>query len=672
MTKLFGRSYNTLGESNADLILKTKGQIKIQWGKKFIDLIKDGKINSGVDALFYQVPSKSEINPSKNGLYYVTDDDSLWVVIGGQTINLKGEIGTTYVSFLGEQETTGEQKHTALTNIGFLFPSVEEASSSNLPSGIVYIESEQKLYTVVNGSLSELQLELPNPYPKQLVIQNQNSDTTTGALIIEGQGEGNSLIVGDIMIYQDSSGGHIISDSGLIVITGGGQDLISIGDTITMHKKVVFEQPAISSMFQSQDATQDQGFRLYVDQNGSTLEVDNLVVRNQSGTDIIYPKYWSSINNVIIEADTATDPDDPSRLGFKISLQTENQYQVGDLLYVFIPYKMEEDGYYQIFTIQATVETIDTEGSANDIYVSVDQTTLEDAGVEQADQEQLFKNLVGLVTFLVGRNGEKIDILRYSKNSIDLLQSQTFEEEQDLASIRTRIGDLQELNKTVNVQQTNSLGTINENITPDVSNNKFGIYSDKLISDKSEQFNANLYAPIFKGGPNLNLFPTYEDNLLLPTEDDSQIVVTSEWVRRLLKKLIPPGTIVAWSGTGVPDGWALCDGTNGTPNLIDKFIKGGSSNGATGGNEEITLTVNNLPPHNHTCSTDTHSHSISRSQYGYDNDGGSIQTWTIGSDYTETTTQDSHSHTIGTTGLGEPIKIEPPYYTLMYIMRLDD
>lgn len=634
MTKLFGRSYNTLGESNADLILKTKGQIKIQWGKKFIDLIKDGKINSGVDEFLYTVRSESEINPSKNGLYYVNEDGSLWVVIGGQTINLKGEIGTTYVSFLGEQETTGEQKHTALTNIGFLYPSIQDATLAQLTNGIIYVESEQKLYTVVNGSLSELQFELPNPYPKQLVIANADSDTTTGALIIQGQGEGNSLIVGDIMIYQDSSGDHIISDSGLITITGGGQDLINIGDTITMHKKVVFKQPAISSMFQSQDATQNQGFRLYVEQNGSTLEVDNLVVRNQSGTDIIYPKYWSSVNNIITDADAATDPDNPSRLGFRISLQTENQYQLGDLLYVFIPYKVEEDGYYQIFTVQATVEEINTENSANVIYVSADQKFLEDAGIEWVDQKQLFKNLVGLVTFLAGRDGKKIDILRYSKNSIDLLQSETFEEEQDLASIRTRIGDLQELKKTVNVQQTNSLGTINENIAPDVSNNKFGVYSDKLISDKSEQFNANLYAPIFKGGPNLNLFPTYEANLLLPTEDNSQIVVTSEWVRRLLKNLIPPGTIVAWSGTGVPDGWALCDGTNGTPNLIDRFIKGGSSNGATGGNEEITITVNKVPP--------------------------------------ETTTQDSYSHTISTVGLGEPIKMEPPYYTLMYIMRLDD
>ena len=44
-----------------------------------------------------------------------------------------------------------------------------------------------------------------------------------------------------------------------------------------------------------------------------------------------------------------------------------------------------------------------------------------------------------------------------------------------------------------------------------------------------------------------------------------------------------------WSGTiaDIPAGWALCDGTKGTPNLLDQFIKGvpnGSTNpGAMGG-----------------------------------------------------------------------------------------
>lgn len=48
---------------------------------------------------------------------------------------------------------------------------------------------------------------------------------------------------------------------------------------------------------------------------------------------------------------------------------------------------------------------------------------------------------------------------------------------------------------------------------------------------------------------------------------------------------VPKGTIVMWSGkiSDIPYGWALCDGSNGTPNLLDKFVKSVSSASETPG-----------------------------------------------------------------------------------------
>jgi hypothetical protein len=51
---------------------------------------------------------------------------------------------------------------------------------------------------------------------------------------------------------------------------------------------------------------------------------------------------------------------------------------------------------------------------------------------------------------------------------------------------------------------------------------------------------------------------------------------------------VPAGAILMWSGTlaSVPSGWKLCDGTNGTPDLRDRFIYGwtaGADPGGTGG-----------------------------------------------------------------------------------------
>ena len=67
--------------------------------------------------------------------------------------------------------------------------------------------------------------------------------------------------------------------------------------------------------------------------------------------------------------------------------------------------------------------------------------------------------------------------------------------------------------------------------------------------------------------------------------------------------IIPKGGIIMWSGTDIPQGWALCDGNNGTPDLRNRFIVGAGGkygSGNTGGEEMVTLSTDQMPNHIHT------------------------------------------------------------------------
>lgn len=125
-----------------------------------------------------------------------------------------------------------------------------------------------------------------------------------------------------------------------------------------------------------------------------------------------------------------------------------------------------------------------------------------------------------------------------------------------------------------------------------------------------------------------------------------------------LQDAMPVGSIIMFNGQAadIPSGWAICDGTNGTPNLIDKFVKGSNIAGSTGGASQVTLSVAQLPPHRH---------KVSKAWYGRSDNANdrNVIRWDDSFD------QNSQVWT-GETGLGLPIDIIPPYYTLIYIMKI--
>ena len=133
------------------------------------------------------------------------------------------------------------------------------------------------------------------------------------------------------------------------------------------------------------------------------------------------------------------------------------------------------------------------------------------------------------------------------------------------------------------------------------------------------------------------------------------------------------GIIVMWSGTigNIPAGWALCDGSNGTPDLRDRFIVGAGNSyavGAAGGASMVTLTINQMPGHNHSINDPGHSHtytSFITKDYGNQNDNSVARTET-----TLNTGSAVTGITINSAGGNLAHENRPPYYSLAYIMKL--
>jgi len=134
------------------------------------------------------------------------------------------------------------------------------------------------------------------------------------------------------------------------------------------------------------------------------------------------------------------------------------------------------------------------------------------------------------------------------------------------------------------------------------------------------------------------------------------------------------GMIMIWSGSSasIPTGWLLCDGTNSTPDLRNRFVVGATSTyavGATGGSADAIVVS-----HTHTATvTDSgHTHTIteiigqggsSGSSAGFTGNAPAI---TITGTNSATTGITVSNSTTGSSGTNANL---PPYYALCYIMK---
>lgn len=269
--------------------------------------------------------------------------------------------------------------------------------------------------------------------------------------------------------------------------------------------------------------------------------------------------------------------------------------------------------------------------------------------------------------------------------------------------------------------------------TPTVPTPALNAMTKQIVNAEFVQNNlslkANLNSPVFTGTPKAPTAEVAENSNVLATtafvknhcgieilnnaalsgsptaptqagSDSTTKIATTAFVHSLL----PRGVILMWSGTSAPTGWALCDGTNGTPDLRNRFIVGagpGYALNSTGGATATTVSTQAAGSHNHGGSTQSHALSVDQlpshnhvfpgddqiewangiggwtsrrvATFGYD--AVSRGSWGGGVWLTsDTGGNNGHAHSINSDGNHThaipPITTVPPYYALAYIMKV--
>lgn len=221
-----------------------------------------------------------------------------------------------------------------------------------------------------------------------------------------------------------------------------------------------------------------------------------------------------------------------------------------------------------------------------------------------------------------------------------------------------------------------------------VISNSDGFYDEVSISAESE----------YPGNSNISqrecIIRVYKDSETLPRSS----LKLMRYSVSTDASSVPQGSIIPWYGdkANIPDGFALCDGTKGTPDLRNRFLVGAGSNyalGDTGGEDQVTLTGTQIGNHYHCWGTQYHGR-IGQSEYNNlrvvsfvdRNSGPSFASAPFpsghkrfpglgGTTLFEFSDSLSGRETYITslaigTDAQEPHENRPPYYALYYIMKL--
>lgn len=588
MAQLFGKNYQEAGSSSSPLLLRSNGEIKLQWGNKFIDLIKNGKINSEAKDYIFTVDTSDEIKA--NGIYLVTEDSSIWINVEGTKTKLNNT-DTTYVSFLTEQETTPEQKQQALTNLGLIYENIDALNKANLVTGLAYVVESNKLYLIQNGVVSEYQVTSTLP--------------TTGKF--------DDLAISNLTIKNNT-----VNSSQLI---------LAINDIpyLQLNDNILCSVPFLVDKLQSVNYNYNKsGFALYQDNGKSVLDVDSLNWRNieselpkNQKTYIAYT-ILGDFNIVTEVTDVSSETESlyklklkypnniPSNLPNYILAELETTYNIfllttkvqvqDDVSYNQIVLDKnipETHQLYVKFSDSSTKLYSRNDAKLFDVNLTVDEAYLYNNGIDTkyiVDIDSAQRHTIIPLEFEVCKIDKYYITIKLQNTLLasDLLNSNQLKIYQARVPQFIQGEGFLALRKWDSVNNKyvyhTIIGTYKESEfgISDDTNDKFGFYSDDVkvtgISLSGAKFSGQL--PSFtETKPDTianNQFPTMEivnEKIKKAVDDagDTNISLIS-------KNSLPKGSIIMFnSAENIPDKWQICDGTNGTPNLIDKFIKAGTT-----------------------------------------------------------------------------------------------
>lgn len=583
MAQLFGKNYQEAGSSSSPLLLRSNGEIKLQWGNKFIDLIKNGKINSEAKDYIFTVDTSDEIKA--NGIYLVTEDSSIWINVEGTKTKLSNT-DTTYVSFLTEQETTPEQKQQALTNLGLIYENIDALNKANLVTGLAYVVETNKLYLIRNKVVSEYQV--------------------TSTLPTSGKFE--DLTISNLTIKNDT-----INSSQLILT-------INNIPYLQLNDNVLCSVPFLVDKLQSINYNYNKsGFALYQDNGKSVLDIDSINWRNIESelpkNQKDYIKYTTlGEYNIVTQVSEKGRNEETGESSYELTLKYPNTFVEGYLdadlettynIYLLTPDLQDgkskyfildkafpdggqltinfEEGGSQTYSNQETDNyTYPSNKSIKSAYFSIDGYYI-DIGTKirhSVNPEEL--KIVSLsndsITVIPVHQDLGVDLVKATQFKIYQARVPQFVQGEGFLALRKwdSVNNKYVYHTIIGTYKESEFG-----ISDDTSD-KFGFYSDDVkvtgISLSGAKFSGRLPSFIETKPDTIanNQFPTMEivnEKIKKAVDDagDTNISLIS-------KNSLPKGSIIMFnSAENIPDKWQICDGTNGTPNLIDKFIKAGTT-----------------------------------------------------------------------------------------------